>query len=179
MKKYLSSLVLVIIAVLIAGCGSSRNSTLLQIENFSLLYRGSVELEQQILNPADQQWIIAIFQENRTNEFWDSLIAVESYNQWKGVNVFSQESITTLEERGLTIENLKTERFLLSCSKELKSSVVYSYFISSGFSLEIPQLYMTQLFIENGNNIVVFSHSTTSSEEQQQMLKSFTAIYCS
>ncbi|MDR0282949.1 MAG: hypothetical protein LBI53_06835 [Candidatus Peribacteria bacterium] len=94
------------------------------------------------------------------------------------MNVFSQESITLLQDRGLSIENVKTERFSLSCAKELKSSVVYSYLISSGFSAEIPQLFMTQLFIENDNNIIVFSHSTTSEKEQQQIEKSFTTVYC-
>ncbi len=94
------------------------------------------------------------------------------------MNVFSQESIALLQDRGLTVENIKTERFSLSCAKELRSSVVYNYLISSGFSAEIPQLFMTQLFIESGNNIVVFSHSTTSEKEQQQIGKSFTTVYC-
>ncbi|MDR0282950.1 MAG: lipoprotein [Candidatus Peribacteria bacterium] len=49
------SLLLLVIVLMIAGCSSSRNSTLLQVENFSLIYRGDVELEQQILNPTDQE----------------------------------------------------------------------------------------------------------------------------
>jgi hypothetical protein len=109
----------------------------------------------------------------------DSLLVTEEFDQGKGVLVFSQEAMNTLQTQGLQIENQQDEKFVITCDRSKTSLRLLSYLISSGFVATVPQLYMTQLFVEKSpNTILIFSHSTENASEQQQFRKAFTTIRC-
>jgi hypothetical protein len=81
-----------------------------------------------------------------------------------------------LEQQGLQLENLHRELFALPQQGKERFACIYSYAISAGFIPEVPQLYMTQLFVEEDNSIMIFSHSTESSAEQKSIIQSFKTI---
>ncbi|MDR0651561.1 MAG: hypothetical protein LBG59_09550 [Candidatus Peribacteria bacterium] len=128
----------------------------------------------------DEQDFLALYTESgAVNSYKDSLLITQQYNQGKGVVVFSQEAMTMLQTQGITIENQQDEKFVITCDKEKISLRLLSYLISSGFVAEVPQLYMTQMFVEkDSNTILLFSHSTEDISEQQNLRKAFKTIHC-
>ena len=178
MKKYLFYLLLMLL--LLAGCGTSSTTSVLSLGGYSFQYPGSVQLQESSFSAQDVEDVIAIYEESwDTTTYKDSLIVTEKYNQGKGVIVFSKEAIDTLEVQGLTLEDKREERFVMNCKGEQKSVSLISYCISAGFVSQVPRLYMTQMFVESWEHtLVIFSHSTESKTEQQQIRQTFKTLTC-
>jgi len=178
MRKYffyllLSSLVLV-------GCGKSAPTSQFSIGNHTFQYQGDIQLQESSFSAPDVEDIIAIYEESwDTTTYKDSLIVTEKYNQGKGVIVFSKEAIDTLETQGLTLEDKKDERFVITCKGAKKSVSLKSYCVSAGFVSKVPRMYMTQMFVEDGDHTLkIFSHSTESKDEQKRVFQAFKTLKC-
>lgn len=173
MKK--SLLLVLFCCSMLAGCwNSSTTTTTLEIDSYLLKYQGETSLKEQ-------RWYIntealAVYEEEDQGGYKDSLIVVKKFDQGKGVASFSKEAIDTLTVQGLEVEDVSQEIFRLPKQEKERFACIYSYKISSGFIPEVPQLYMTQLFVEEENSIVIFSHSTDTSSEQDSIIQSFKTI---
>ncbi|MDR2415829.1 MAG: hypothetical protein LBD75_04425 [Candidatus Peribacteria bacterium] len=152
----------------------------MQVENYQFIYSGPLNWEKSLNTAMDGKDFLALYTESGTvNGYKDSFLITEQYNQGKGVLVFSQEAMDTLQTQGLQIEHQQDEKFVIICDKEKISLRLLSYLVSSGFVAQVPKLYMTQLFMEKSpNTILLFSHSTENANEQQYFKQAFTTIRC-
>lgn len=127
---------------------------------FYLNYGWGNGLERVALKTDDLDDIIDLYQEPWDNsDFKDSLLIAEKYSElW--VNAFSQSNLDNLKEQWLTLSNIKrTQIWLKKYWKDI-NAVLVEYDIDEWFINEIPVLFVSQLFIPNGNNIVLMSFVT-------------------
>ncbi|MDD2537454.1 MAG: hypothetical protein PHU61_03110 [Candidatus Absconditabacteria bacterium] len=180
MKKYfLSSMLLLCLGIISACTSSARESSTLSVDRFSLFYQGGSTWERQILSETDDPNLLGLYKNiSDTDDYVDSLAVAQKYDKGESVTVFAKQSLDALRENGLELEDEQTSSFFLNCKGEQKSVILASYRITAGFLPNIPTLYMTQLFVEGDNAIVVWSHSSDQLQEQKDIIKSFTTITC-
>lgn len=165
-QKSVSFIVCLLFWVMLTWCGNSWNIDSnwgFSIKNswFSLEYNWNVELEWVLLNDEDLNEILALYQETWTNiDYKDSLLIAEKYSWWRGVNTFVQENLDMLEEQWLELDNIKKSQIPIVKNGEKINWVLVEYEIVEWFINKIPKLYISQLFVIQKENIILFSYIT-------------------
>jgi len=151
-------------SILLAGCWDSLtwgHSFSSNIYWFDLEYNGNIELERVKLKADDLNEIIDLYQEIWENiDYRDSLLVAEKYAQWLWPNAFAQDNIDTLKDQWLTISNEKKTQIKLAKDKNKINLVLVEYEITKWLIDGIPLLYVSQLFVPSGENIVLMSFIT-------------------
>ncbi len=177
--KKICFLVCLCACIITAWCENSINSNSLSISvsDYIFEYNGNTKLEQISLKSDEDKEIIALYQKAWENVWYrDSLLIAEKYAQWLWVNTFAQLNIDTLNDYNLTIENIKKTQINIRNKNQKRSAVVLEYDIMSWFIENIPPLYMSQIFVEDGSNIILLSYSTENIQARNDASNMFKNI---
>lgn len=154
--------------VLLTWCGGTwNNDWTISSSRFSVEYNPKLKLEKIELNDEDLWEISALYQEAwNGNDYKDSLLIAEKYSQWLGINTFAQENLDSLEQQWLSLDNIKKTQIWIK-NKEWKINwVLVEYEITKWLISELPKLYVSQLFIPNDENVILFSFITEKSSSR-------------
>lgn len=169
-------LLLILPCFLLFGCWSSWSEwglSNINVAGYSLSLDNSLRLERLQLNEEDSYEIVGLYQEIGNSDYKDSLLVAEKYSQWYWVNAFAQDNLDVLEAQWLTLSNIN--RIQLS-KGEIKNWVIVEYEIIEWFIREVPILYVSQLFVPNWDNIVMFSFITEERSKRTSATKMFKNI---
>lgn len=163
----------------ICGCWSSeKEQTIITSLNYTLTYNGDIRLERVLIQPDDMQEIIGLYQEaenkDNTTDFKDSLLIAKVFAQWRWVNTFAQDNLDTLTLQWLTLENIEKKQIWIKKNWQPINCVIIEYDITQWFIDDVPILYVSQLFIPDNWNIILYSFTTedeTSRKNASNMFK--------
>ena len=128
---------------------------------FILDYNWDVDIESVPLKKDDIKAISELYKEVWDDDSYkDSLLVAKTNSKWLGANVFSRENLETLEEQWLTIENVDRTQVSFKKSWERVNAVLAEYEIVEWLVTEVPRLYVSQLFVPKGNDIILMSYIT-------------------
>lgn len=134
---------------------------------FNLEYNGKNNLEKIQLKKDDLDEIVDLYQEIWENlEYRDSLLIAEKYAQWLWANAFAQDNLDTLENQWLVLANTKKTQVWLQRYWEKINAALVEYEITEGLIDDVPLLYVSQLFIPDGENMVLMSFITEDSSSR-------------
>lgn len=144
---------------------------------YDLNYNGKTNLERVWLRNDDLEEIVDLFQEVWDDVWYrDSLLVAEKHAQWLWVNAFAQDNLDTLQEQWLTLLNIqKTQVWLKSKGKKV-NGVLVEFEITQWLVSEIPLLYVSELFIPRGDDILLMSFITESHVSHLSALDMFKNI---
>lgn len=144
---------------------------------YELNYNGKVQLERVFLNKDDLEEIVDLFQEV-WNDVWyrDSLLIAEKYAQWLWINAFVQDNLDTLEWQWLTLSNVQKYQIWLHKNKERFGCVLVEYEITHWLVSEFPLLYVSELFIPHGDNVLFMSFITENQASHLSALDMFKSV---
>lgn len=166
-----------LLPLILIWCGSENNNTnqfTIDISWHELTYNWNQNFERVALKTDDLDEITDLYQEIWDNVWYrDSLLIAEKYNQWLWVNAFAQNNLDTLYERWLTISNLEKIQIWLNNNE---NAVLVNYEITEWFISEVPVLYVSQLFIPDGNNIKLVSFISEDSSSRWHAINMFKKI---
>ena len=91
------------------------------------------------------------------SEYRDSLLIAEKHAQWLWANAFAVDNLDTLENQWLSLSNIKKTQIRLEKYWEEINAVLVEYEITQWLINEIPVLYVSQLFVPNGETMVLMS----------------------
>lgn len=140
----------------------------INVRGFELKYNGNVNLEKVQLKTDDLGEIIDLYQEVwNDSEYKDSLLIAEKFAQWLWTNAFAQDNLDTLENQWLELSNIKKDQIWFKKNGEKINAVLVEYEITKWLINEIPLLYISQLFVPDGENMILVSFIT---EDQRSRL---------
>lgn len=149
----------------------------LNIHWFDLKYDGKVNLERVQLKTDDLEEIIDLYQEIWNNsEYKDSLLIAEKYAQWLWANAFAQDNLDTLENQWLALSNIKKTQIWLEKYGERINAVLVEYEITEWLIEKIPLLYVSDLFVPNGENMILMSFITEDLSSRSSVSNMFKNI---
>jgi len=155
------AILLIMTSFISIGCGNTYKTQLINIPGYVLEYRWNIEFENLWLKDDDREEIIGLYQEVWDNIVYrDSLLIAEKYREWMWINAFVQDNLNILEDQWLTLSNVKKTQIWIINGQELKNAVLLEYEITQWFIEEIPVLYMAQLFIPDGEGVILVSFSS-------------------
>ena len=159
--RLLSILVVVIGCISLIWCWNSwtwNSSLSVNIYWFELNYNGNIELKKAQLKTDDLDEILDLYQEVWDNsEYRDSLLIAEKHAQWLWANAFAVDNLDTLENQWLSLSNIKKTQIRTEKYWEEINAVLVEYEITQWLISEIPVLYVSQLFVPNGETMVLMS----------------------
>lgn len=168
------------VSFLLSWCGSSWSGSSNFSENifwYDLDYNGNVKLERVWLNSDDLDEIVDLFQEVWDNVWYrDSLLIAEKYAQWLWANAFAQDNLDSLQEQWLALSGIQKTQIWLKDSWKKIIGVLVEYEITQWLVSEIPLLYVSQLFIPRGDNMVLMSFITEDQSSHLSALDMFKNI---
>lgn len=179
-KKLKLSITLFISFVCLAliWCGSGENyenQFTVNVAWYDLVYNWNVELWKVALMADDSNEIVDLYQEVWDDVWYrDSLLIAWKSAQWLWVNAFAQDNLDTLESQWLTISDIKKTQIKLENNSENIDAVLVDYKVTEWLAEEIPLLYVSQLFVQDGYNIKLISfvtEDTSSHSSAVRMLK--------
>lgn len=128
---------------------------------FHLDYNWSVDLERVLLKTDDLDEIEDLYQEVWDDlEYRDSLLVAEKYSQGFWANVFADDNLETLENKWLTLSNVKKSQIIVNKYWKNIWAVLVEYEITEWLVDNIPLLYVSQLFIPKDNYMILISYIT-------------------
>ena len=165
--RLLTALFISLICFTLAWCWSSwssENEFNINIAWYTLAYDWNVDLWKVALKTDDLDEIIDLYQEN-WEDIWyrDSLLIADKFNQWLWINAFAQDNLDTLEEKWLTLSDIKKTQIKLKKYSEDINAVLIDYKITKWFIDKVPLLYVSQLFIPDNHNVILISFITEDS----------------
>lgn len=128
---------------------------------FELNYAGNTQLERVLLSEDDLDEIVDLFQEVWDNIWYrDSLLVAVNYAHWLWINAFAQDNLDTLESQWLTLSNVQKHQIWLYKNGKKIDCVLVEYEITQWLVSEIPLLYVSELFVPRGDDILFMSFIT-------------------
>lgn len=176
---YIFPFMLSCLAILLAWCWWSWEWEALKINvsDFTLKYDWNIELKKVYLKDDDLDEIVDLYEEVWEDlKYRDSLLIAEKYSQWLWINAFVQDNLDVLESYDLTITDIHKTQIPIKKDGKKFDSVLVEYEISEWFIPEIPLLYISQLFIKDWDNVLLFSFTTESQSSRDNMSDSFRKI---
>ena len=162
--KLLWILVVIVGCISLIWCWNSwtwDSSLSVNIYWFELNYNGNIELKKVQLKTDDIDEILDLYQEVwDDSEYRDSLLIAEKHAQWLWANAFAMDNLDTLENQWLSLSNVKNTQIRLEKYWEEIMAVLVEYEITQWLINEIPLLYVSQLFVPNGETMVLMSFVT-------------------
>jgi len=162
------------ILLILTGCGViATNTQKIGIDSIEIPYHWNIVFQKS--NASKEEKVLAIYeeeQEDTDTSFKDSLILAKQYDLGKGTLTFARDSLKLLKEQGLTLQDENEWKTVLDDHGKKRTLVIISYKITDGFLSKVPLLYMTQAFLEDDNEVYVFSHSTEEKSEQKNIVAS-------
>lgn len=156
---------------------SSTNSFSVNEYWFDLSYNWDVNLERVQLKTDDMEEVVDLFQEVWDNpEYRDSLLIAEKHAQWLWPNAFMQDNLDTLKDQWLTLSNIEKTQIWLERYGEEFNAVLVEYEITEWLINDIPLLYVSQLFVPNGEDMVLMSFITEDKSSRLNASKMFKNI---
>ena len=166
------------VSFLLSWCWNSWSKTVGFSENiywYDLDYNWNIQLERVGLKTDDLEEIVDLFQEVWDDVWYrDSLLIAERYAQWLWVNAFAQDNLDTLQSQWLTLSNIQKTQIWLEKNWKNNNGVLIEYEITNWLIENIPVLYVSQLFVPKGDDIILMSYITedkSSSLSASQMFK--------
>ena len=133
----------------------------LSIYWFDLEYNGNIRLEKVQLKTDDLDEIVDLYQEIWDSvEYRDSLLIAKKYAQWLWANAFVHDNLDILEEKWLVISDIRKTQVRLKKYWENVNAVLVEYKITEWLIDNIPQLYVSQLFIPKDYDMILMSFIT-------------------
>ena len=170
----------VLVMFIAIWCGGNKESSgiwlSIGLSWFTLEYNGNVKLTKVPLKTDDLDEIVDLYQEVWNVWYRDSLLIAEKYSNWLWVNAFSQDNLDTLKNQWLTLSDIKKTQIWLEKSWEKINAVLVEYKIVGWLVEEIPMLYISQLFIPNGRNIMLLSFITENKSSRSNVSNMFKNI---
>jgi len=162
------------ICLTLIWCGSDEsyekyeNQFTVNVAWYDLVYNWNVELWKVALMTDDLDEIIDLYQEVWDDVWYrDSLLIAWKSAQWLWVNAFAQDNLDTLESQWLTISDVKKTQIKL----ENVDAVLVDYKVTGWLAEEIPLLYVSQLFVQDGYNIKLVSFVTEDTSSHSSAVK--------
>ena len=144
---------------------------------FNLNYNGNIKFERLQLKTNDLDEIIDLYQEAWDDlKYRDSLLFAEKYSQWLWANAFAQGNLDNLVAQWLTISGIKKIQISLKKYWENINMVLVEYEISKWLINDIPLLYVSQLFVPQGENILLMSFITEDKSSRSSVSNMFKNI---
>ena len=163
----LATLSILFICLILPWCGSNWDNEGVYITNvawYNLVYNWDVDLWKVALKSDDLTEIIDLYQEIWDDiQYRDSLLIAEKFNQWLWINAFAQGNLDILEKQWLVLSDIKKTQITLKKKSENVDAVLVDYKITEWFIDEVPLLYVSQLYIQNGRNVLLISYITEDS----------------
>ena len=161
-------------------CGSNWDNGdkfVVNVAWYSLIYNWNVELWKVALKTDDLDEIVDLYQEIWDDVWYrDSLLVAEKYDQWLWINTFAQSNLDILEEKWLTIADLRKTQIKLERESEMINAVLVEYKITWWLIEKLPLLYVSQLFIPDDHNVILISFITEDSSSHSSAVKMFKNI---
>lgn len=178
--RLLTKLFVLFVSLTLVWCWNNwdiENQFTVNVAWYNLVYNWNIELWKVSLMADDLDEIIDLYQEVWDDlDYRDSLLIAEKYAQWLWVNAFAQDNLDTLESQWLTISDIKKTQIKLGRWSNNVDAVLVDYKISEWLINTIPLLYVSQLFIQDGNNIKLVSFVTEDSSSHSYAVKMFKNI---
>lgn len=149
----------------------------ININDFVFEYSWNIKLKKIPLKDDDSYEIIDLYEEVWEDlKYKDSLLIAQRYSQWLWINWFVQDNMDILESYNLIIKNVNKTQIQIDKNGEKLDSVLVEYEISEWFVPEIPLLYISQLFILDWDNVLLFSFTSDDQSIRNQISKCFKEV---
>jgi len=153
-----------LVSFLLSWCWSSWYKSASFSENiywYDLDYNWDIQLERVWLKTDDLDEIVDLFQEVWDDVWYrDSLLIAERYAQWLWVNAFAQDNLDTLQSQWLVLSDIQKTQIWFGKNWKNSNSVLIEYEITNWLIDDIPVLYISQLFVPKGDDIILMSYIT-------------------
>lgn len=169
--KFLVTLFISFLCLALIWCEGdeyNENQFTINVAWYDLVYNWDVKLWKVALMTDDLDEIIDLYQEV-WDDIWyrDSLLIAWKSSQWLWVNAFAQNNLDTLQSQWLTVSDVKKTQVKL----EDIDAVLVDYKVTEWLIEEIPLLYVSQLFIQDGYNIKLVSFVTENASSHSSAIK--------
>ena len=147
---------------------STKDQTIINASNYTLTYNWNTKLEKILIQSDDMNEITDLYQESWVKDwdFKDSLLVAKVFAQWRWVNTFAQDNLDTLEIQWLKLDNIQKKQILIKKNGNKINCVLVEYDITEWFVSEVPILYISQLFVPDDGNIILYSFITENKKSR-------------